>query len=80
MLLTTLLLISSPAPASPVVSTSAKRAEKLICRNEYEAHSRIPKRVCGTQADWESMYKDTQNDIRSSRNHRGTAPNGAQWY
>ena len=78
MLLGTLLLIL--APESTVARTpAAVPADKVICRLEYEVYSRIPKRVCGTQAEWDQMYKETQEDLRSSRNKRGTAPNGIAW-
>ena len=80
MLLTMLLLISAPEATSAKPGTAASAsAEKLICRLEYEVYSRIPKRVCGTQADWDQMYKETQEDLRGSRNKRGTAPNGIGW-
>lgn len=74
MLLATLLLMSVPD-----VTPAAQSADKLICRLEYEAYSRIPKRICGTQAEWDQMYKDTQEDLRSSRNKRGSAPAGSKW-
>lgn len=79
MLFTTLLLISAPNVASHGAAPPAKPVEKVICRMEYEAYSRIPKRICGTQAEWDQMYKETQEDIRSSKNGRGTAPNGERW-
>jgi hypothetical protein len=77
MILAALLLISAPEATGNSVEPPAKPQEKLICRMEYEAYSRIPKRVCGTQAEWDQMYKETQEDLGNSRNDRHVAPNGA---
>ena len=79
MLLATMLLIFTQDVGPKVVPAAAKPVEKLICRNEFEAYSRIPKRVCGTRAEWEQMYKETQDDLNNSRNDRKVAPNGTRW-
>jgi len=79
MLLASLLLLSASAPTvTPTKATdpTVKRAGKLICRrDEHETGSRIPVRVCRTQAEWDNIYKQTQEDLRSSRNDRTIAPN-----
>lgn len=61
--------IHSPAsiPKKPLVT---KDGEKVVCKLITEADSRIPVRLCRTEAQWEEMAKANQDDIRSSRNSR----------
>lgn len=71
-----LLLLSvaqSAQPSQP--SADQKPAPKMECRNITEPGSRIPERVCKPHDEWEQMAKDAQDDMRNSRNQRGTAIN-----
>jgi hypothetical protein len=78
MVLATLLLLSmySP-PATPTSETNKASSpdEKVVCRSELVLDSRIPIRVCRTQAEWDDQVKQTQEDLNNSRNDRGIAPN-----
>jgi hypothetical protein len=78
MLMASLLLIAAEAPSTPPPDAAAKKAptpEKVVCRSETEVGSRIPQRVCRTQAEWDEIYKQTQEDLANSRNDRTIAPN-----
>lgn len=78
MLLASLLLIAAPAPAgepATVVQKAPVSPNKIVCRSETELGSRIPRRVCQTQAEWEEMARQTQEDLANSRNDRAITPN-----
>jgi hypothetical protein len=62
-----------PAPAAPA---TAPAKEKKVCQTAEDVSSRIRyQRVCKTQSEWDAIAKETQADLESSRNDRGTAPN-----
>ena len=62
-----------PAPAAPA---TAPVKEKKVCQTAEDVSSRIRyQRVCKTQSEWDAIAKETQADLESSRNDRGTAPN-----
>jgi hypothetical protein len=61
------------APAAPA---PAPAKEKKICQAAEDVSSRIRyQQVCKTQSEWDAIAKETQADLQSSRNRRGTAPN-----
>jgi hypothetical protein len=77
LVLTFLALLAPQAPAQETTVTSAAAPkDKVVCRSETEVGSRIPTRICRTQAEWDQIYKETQDDLNNSRNDRGVAPNG----
>ena len=62
-------------PTAPTVDTPKQQSpkddgDKVVCRLITEAGSRIPFRVCRTQAEWDGMAKQNQDDWTSSRNAR----------
>lgn len=61
--------IATPAdiPKKPLYTAEG---EKVVCRQIWEVYSRIPTRVCRTEAQWEEMAKQNEDDWRSSRNAR----------
>ena len=62
--------VASPAPAAPAVK------EKKVCQTAEDVSSRIRyQRICKTQREWDAIAKQTQDDLNSSRNDRGVAPN-----
>lgn len=75
----TLILIAAAqaaTQAAPQAATATEpKADKQVCRLEHEVYSRIPRRICRPQSEWEQMAKETEDDLRSSRNDRGIAPN-----
>lgn len=78
MLLALLLLTSATDPAAPptkAIAPAASLGGKVVCRNdEQDSGSRIPIRICRTQAEWDNIYKQTQEDMRNSRNDRTLPP------
>jgi hypothetical protein len=65
--------VSPPLPAAPI-ATVAK--EKKVCQIEEDVTSRIRyKKICMPQSEWDAVAKQTQDDLNSSRNDRGIAPN-----
>lgn len=74
------LLIAAAAQAvtpSSVTAPSAAAAEdKMVCQYEQQdAGSRISTKVCLKQSERDAIAKQTQEDLDSSRNDRGIAPN-----
>lgn len=67
-----LLLIATPpaSPQSKSANSADESATKVVCRSEQEVDSRIPKRICRTQAEWSELSKQTQEDLANSRNDR----------
>ena len=67
--------VQAVAPAT-AVQAPAPAKEKKVCQTAEDVSSRIRyQRVCKTQSEWDAIAKDTQADLESSRNRRGTAPN-----
>jgi hypothetical protein len=66
--------IATPAdiPKKPLYTATG---EKVICRLTVQPGSRIPIRICRTEADWERISRENQEDLMSSRNtaSRGVA-------
>ena len=73
--LTALMLVQGAAATQTQAPAAQPEEDKVICRNIQEAYSRIPERVCKKKSEWAQMEKDTQDDWRSSRNHRGEGLN-----
>jgi len=61
--------VATPAdiPKKPLYTEDG---QKVVCRQVWEAGSRVPIRICRTEAEWERMAKETQDDWRGSRNSR----------
>jgi len=69
-MITAMLLLAAQAsvPAGP--ATAKPPAEKMKCQLIYQARSRIPDRLCLTQAEWDKIAKANQDDMASTRNAR----------
>ncbi len=74
-----LLIIAAAVQAAapgPAVSAPAPAEDKKVCQTAEDVSSRIRyQRVCKKQSEWDAIAKETQADLESSRNDRGTAPN-----
>ena len=80
-MMTVLLLLTAQAavPAPPVTAAApiAKPAlEKKKCQLVYQARSRIPDKLCLTQAEWDKMADANRDDWTSSRNARSAGRAG----
>jgi len=72
----------APAPATDATAAqppAAKTAEpELVCKSVRPAGTRLPQRVCHTQADWDSLTEASQEDMRRVRDRSrasGARPN-----
>jgi len=70
-----LALTTAPTGDSPKQQPPKNDGDKVVCRLITEAGSRIPFRVCRTQAEWDNMAKQNQDDWTNSRNSRVNACN-----
>jgi len=71
LLLTALALASQLSPNStPARPPETADGEKVVCRLIQEVHSRIPSRICRTEAEWARIAEETQRDLANSRNSR----------
>lgn len=61
------LLAASPE-ASAAAPAPAPAKEKMICRDDPETGSLIPKRICHTKAQWQEIYKAGQQNVDTIRN------------
>jgi len=75
-MITAMLLLAAQAsvPAGP--ATAKPPAEKMKCQLIYQARSRIPDKLCLTQAEWDKMAAANQDDWTSSRNQRSAGRAG----
>jgi hypothetical protein len=69
------MLLAASAPQAAASPAAAPKAPKPVCRYEQELGTRIPVRVCRTPKEWEDMARQTQEDLRASRNQRHLPPN-----
>jgi hypothetical protein len=71
LLLAALTLASQVSPNStPARPLQTADGEKVECRLIQEVHSRIPTRICRTEAEWARIAKETESDLANSRNDR----------
>ena len=76
LIVTLMLLAGAQAAQAPAVANAAQPdPNKIVCRNEKEAHTRIPTRICRTQAEWDQIAAETQADLGKSANQRMLPPN-----
>jgi hypothetical protein len=71
-----ILAAASAVPAAQPADASAKPAESIICRFESEGTSRIPIRICRTQAEWDAITKANRDDLEHARNNAKNVPFG----
>lgn len=71
---TSLLLLAIQAAAPPPVPTPTP--DKIVCKMETQANSRIPSRVCLPQSEWARIAKDNADDWGGSRNQHAGGRSG----
>jgi hypothetical protein len=72
-----LLVIAIAAAAGPSAQPAnppARPADSVICRFETEGTSRIPIRICRTQAEWDAISKQNRDDLEHTRNNSKNVP------
>lgn len=80
----TYLLFAAAAAASPPTATAQPaqerpRAEKKICKSDDFVGSRIPRRICKTEAEWQAgkeNAKETMNEISRGGDYRSSWTKG----
>lgn len=72
---------SSAAPATPAASPEPTKAQvaqvadkdRMVCKTEALAGSRVPKRVCATKGEWEARRAEDKEHLdamqRASKPH-----------
>lgn len=80
-MVTIFLLLAVQAAVPPDATAPPAEPDKIICKLETQANSRIPSRVCLPKSEWDRIQKENTDDYASSRNGRagglsGTIVNG----
>ena len=65
-------LLLMAAQIAPAQAAPTPTQDKIMCRTIQEPQSRIPSRICRKQSEWQQMERETQDELRSSRNQRTT--------
>ena len=66
---------SVPANTTTAPAATQKPTAKAECRMVEETGSRISKRVCRLDKEWDALARDAQDDLASSRNGHGEGMN-----
>jgi hypothetical protein len=74
MVITILMLAAARAAVQPDAAPPAAEPDKVVCKFQSEANSRIPKRICLMKSEWTRIANDQEMD--SSRNARSTGREG----
>ena len=64
------LLLAQGAPAAAADTTKISDPDKVVCKNEAAAGSRLPKRVCATKAEWERRRQEARDSLEKSQVQR----------
>ena len=67
-----LLLLTAQAAAPAPAATAKPAAQKMRCQLVYQARSRIPDKLCLTQAEWDKIADANRDDWEGSRNQRSS--------
>lgn len=63
--------VATPAPAA---SPAPQAAERVRCRTVRTTNSRIPERICRTEAQWAEIEQQSREALE--RNRRGAGASG----
>ena len=75
---TLMMAASSPsAPAATETTPPAARSDKdrMICKTEALAGSRVPKKVCATKSEWDARRQDDRDQLEKAQK-AASAPRG----
>lgn len=64
------MLADGTGAAADGAKAKADDANKMVCKNEAVAGSRMPKRVCATKAEWEQRRADAKEALDRSQTQR----------
>ena len=76
MFISLFMLVAAQAAVAPGTLTAKAKIDKVSCRIEYQASSRIPNRVCLPKSEWDRIEKQNEEDLASSRNDRASGRSG----
>jgi hypothetical protein len=71
--------VSTPPAASPQPAQQPPKKEKMICKSESFVGSRVPKRICMTESEWQAGRqgaKDTMDAIGRGADFRNPSTKG----
>jgi hypothetical protein len=70
------LLLAAQGAVPPSAPNGNTGDDKVICKLETAANTRIPSRVCLPKSEWARIEKENSEDVASSRNSRAGGLNG----
>ena len=62
---TSLPAASEPTPSASDAKTEAAAEAKKVCRRITTTGTRLPKRICRTQQEWDSDAEQVKRDVRT---------------
>lgn len=79
LMLSVALMAAAPAAGEPAAQPAAKaekpKKEDMVCKREKVIGSRLPVRVCMTQADWDQRAADDKANLDAAQRNRGLSSN-----
>ena len=76
---------AAEAPAAATAATAAPAAQtqvatdspdRRVCRRERETGTRIARKVCRTQGEWDRMREESMESLERNRNQSNTVTGG----
>lgn len=64
----------TPSAQTPTKSEKPKKAD-MVCKKEQVIGSRMPTRVCMTQAEWDQRAVDAKADVDAAQRNRPLVTN-----
>ena len=79
LMLSVALMAAGPAAgestAQPAAKAEKPKKDDMVCKREKVIGSRLPVRVCMTQADWDQRAADDKANLDAAQRNRGLSSN-----
>ena len=63
------------AAATPVTPVAKSDKDRMICKTEALAGSRVPKKVCATKSEWDARRQEDRDQLEKAQK-AASAPRG----
>ncbi len=66
---------SAPADAAPAAPVAKSDKDRMVCKTEALAGSRVPKKVCATKGEWDARRQADRDQLEKAQ-RAASAPRG----